>query len=76
MKLTYCVERTFTDTSSWNKPRTLRNLPEYLNQFGRKGTNQNELSSAPESSGSPHTLVVTAAGLRAAETARYMLKEY
>jgi len=58
------------DTTSWDKPRTTENLPNFLKHFGDKN-----LSVAPEDKGSPHTLVVAGAGLRAADLTR-TLREF
>lgn len=56
------------DTTSWTKPRSLDNLPEFLEKFS---DNTTKLWSASKKNGSPHTIIVTAAGLRAADLARY-----
>jgi protein CMS1 len=56
-----------TDTTSWNNPRTLDNLPGFLEKFAGNST---KLWSASKKNGAPHTIVVTAAGLRAADIAR------
>lgn len=57
------------DTTSWNQPRTLDNLPGFLEKFAGNST---KLWSASKKNGSPHTIIVTAAGLRAADIARYV----
>ncbi|CAG8982954.1 hypothetical protein HYALB_00003532 [Hymenoscyphus albidus] len=59
------------DTTSWDKPRILDNLPGFLEKFAGNST---KLWSASKKSGAPHTIMVTAAGLRAAEIARIMRK--
>ncbi|CRG82965.1 hypothetical protein PISL3812_00312 [Talaromyces islandicus] len=56
----------FLDTTSFQEPRTLAELPEYL-KSRNKGS---DLGVASEEKGSPHTLVVAAAGLRAADIVR------
>lgn len=56
------------DTGSWLKPRTRENLPEFLEAFVE---DPEQLASAAEEKGAPHTIVVTGAGLRAAELVRY-----
>ncbi|KAG7007733.1 racA [Physcia stellaris] len=66
----YLPERALKDTSTWDKPRTLHDLPDYLKRYSRKDLGPRKLSSASSSLGSPHTLVITAAGLRAADAAR------
>jgi protein CMS1 len=57
------------DTSSWTRDRRLSELPVYLENFSK-----DELSVAPKEPGSPHTLVVTAAGLRSADVFRTLQK--
>lgn len=59
------------DTTSWQKPRTLENLPEFLEEFTE---NVQKLGEAPKAKGSPHTIVVAGAGLRAAELVRSLRK--
>jgi protein CMS1 len=56
------------DTTSWDKPRALENLPSFLEKFSGNST---KLWSASKKNGAPHTIIVTAAGLRAADIARY-----
>ncbi|EFR02544.1 hypothetical protein MGYG_05541 [Nannizzia gypsea CBS 118893] len=64
----YIPEHAFLDTSSWESSRELDNMPSFLKAFSpEKGAS---LSKASEVHGSPHTLVVTLAGLRAAEITR------
>ncbi|OWP06717.1 hypothetical protein B2J93_10 [Marssonina coronariae] len=57
------------DTTSWTKPRILDNLPAFLEKFAG---NLTKLWSASKNNGAPHTIIVSAAGLRAAEVARKM----
>ncbi|KAL3483653.1 U3-containing 90S pre-ribosomal complex subunit-domain containing protein [Aspergillus germanicus] len=57
----------FLDTSSFDSPRTLEKLPDFLKAFSPKGAN---LSDSSEQKGTPHTLVVSPAGLRAADVVR------
>lgn len=61
------TEQAFANTSSWNQPRNQENLPTFLNKYTPK---RDLLSSAPIQNGSPHTLVITEAGIRAAELTR------
>ena len=56
------------DTTSWEKPRSLENLPEFLETFSK---DPKELGDASKKNGSPHTLIVAGAGLRAADLIRY-----
>jgi protein CMS1 len=60
-----CEEKAILDTTGLTETRTLENLPEFLDSIAT-----DDLSVAPESKGSPHTIVVAAAGLRAAELTR------
>ncbi len=66
----YIPTRAVLDTTSWDRPRTTENLPAFLKHFGGKN-----LSTTPEDKGSPHTLVVAGAGLRAADLTR-TLREF
>lgn len=61
------VDTVFLDTSSFTEPRTLEKLPDFVKAFSPKGT---DLSKSSEEKGTPHTLVVSAAGLRAADVVR------
>jgi protein CMS1 len=70
MENRYIPIRAVLDTTSWDMPRTTENLPAFLDHFGGKN-----LSTAPEVKGSPHTLVVAGAGLRAADLTR-TLREF
>lgn len=56
-----------TDTTSFQEIRTLENLPNFLEKFA----DPKKLGEAPKQNGSPHTLIVTGAGLRAADLVRY-----
>lgn len=59
------------DTTSWQSPRTTENLTEFLEKFAEK---PERLSTAPEAKGTPHTIIVTGAGLRAANLVRYEME--
>ncbi|TAQ83497.1 hypothetical protein B7494_g8186 [Chlorociboria aeruginascens] len=63
----YIPANSIQDTTSWSKPRTLENLPSFLENFSSNAT---KLWSASKKNGAPHTIIVTAAGLRAADLAR------
>jgi len=66
-------EKAILDTTSWEKERATDNLSVFLEQYAaprRKKKGRNKLSDAPEQKGSPHTLVVAGAGLRAADLTR------
>jgi hypothetical protein len=64
----YLLAGAIQDTTSWEKPRTLDNLPSFLEKYSG---NAAKLWSASKKNGAPHTIIVTAAGLRAADLARY-----
>ncbi|KAF2877101.1 U3-containing 90S pre-ribosomal complex subunit-domain containing protein [Massariosphaeria phaeospora] len=56
---------TIKDSSSWKEPRTLNNFAAFLKRQAGK------LEPSPETSrGAPHTLVITASGIRAADVCR------
>ncbi|GAB1211240.1 hypothetical protein ATERTT37_000353 [Aspergillus terreus] len=58
----------FLDTSSFDAPRQLDQLPAFLKAFSpNKGAG---LAQASEAKGTPHTLVVSPGGLRAADVVR------
>ncbi|KAL4991561.1 U3-containing 90S pre-ribosomal complex subunit-domain containing protein [Aspergillus falconensis] len=60
-------ESAFLDTSSFTSTRTLEKLPDFLRAFSPKGV---KLSDSSEQKGTPHTIVVSPAGLRAADVVR------
>ncbi len=57
------------DTTTWEKPRSLDNLPEFLETFS---DGPKKLQEAPKKKGSPHTIIVAGAGLRAANIVRHV----
>ncbi|KAL4862928.1 hypothetical protein BDV12DRAFT_178165 [Aspergillus spectabilis] len=57
----------FLDTSSFTSSRTLEKLPDFLKAFSPKDAN---LAGSSEQKGTPHTLVISPAGLRAADVVR------
>jgi protein CMS1 len=59
------------DTTSWQEPRTLEKLPDFIEMFAE---NPEDLSKAPKKNGAPHTLIVAGAGLRAADIVRAVRK--
>jgi len=59
------------DTTSFEKPRTLENLPGFLEQFAGEGEAK-RLGEAPAEKGAPHTIIVAGAGLRAADLVRWV----
>ncbi|KAI7298531.1 hypothetical protein KC315_g18014, partial [Hortaea werneckii] len=66
------------DASGWDQGRTTDKLPDFLEKYSgprrKKSKKGQKLSDAPEAKGSPHTLVVAGAGLRAAELVRALRK--
>ena len=61
------------DTTEYTELRTLDKLPAFLEYFSRgEGGKAGDLRRASKQNGSPHTLIVTAAGLRAADITRYL----
>lgn len=66
-------EKAFRDTSGWENRRLLKDLPGFLEHYSSKSQQAKNLSIASKSKGAPHTIVVTSAGLRAADVTRYVL---
>jgi protein CMS1 len=64
-----CSANAVLDTSSWEEPRTLENLPKFLQNFAEP---REKLNVPPKDKGSPHTIVVAGAGLRAADVTRFV----
>jgi len=61
------------DTTEYQEPRNLENLPSFLEKHAGKEMSKkkkNRLQDAPQAKGTPHTLVVAGAGLRAANLTR------
>ncbi|KAG5952127.1 hypothetical protein E4U53_001586 [Claviceps sorghi] len=56
--------------TSWQGDRTLANLPAFLEKFAGGRENLTKIPEDTEDKGSPHTLIVTSAGLRAADICR------
>lgn len=53
------------DTTSWSEPRTTENLSAFL-----KKQSESLKATPAKSMGAPHTIVVTASGIRAADVCR------
>jgi protein CMS1 len=60
------------DTTSWEETRTLEKFPDFLEKFSEGGAER--LVKTPKKKGSPHTIIVAGAGLRAADIVRYELE--
>lgn len=74
--LTLDTANAILDTTSNTETRTTDQLPGFLEQFAgpRRSKKGSKLVNAPEAKGSPHTLVVAAGGLRAADLTRALRK--
>jgi len=70
-RLTLWAARCFQDTTRWQEKRQLDVLPQFVESFV---DDAEQLRMAPDAKGAPHTLVVTAAALRAADIVRTMRK--
>lgn len=66
----HCTESAILDTSDWDHERLAQMLPSFLEHFAQSGEGSANLSLAPTKPGAPHTLVVTAAALRAVDLVR------
>jgi protein CMS1 len=65
------------DTTSWDKPRNLENLPAFIEQFKderRSNKPGKTLSDAVKQKSTPHTIVIAASGIRAADLTRALRK--
>ena len=51
----------------------LKNLPDFLEHYSSKGGGHKALSPSSKEAGSPKTIVITSAGLRAADIVRYLI---
>ena len=72
-------EGSIADSTIFTQERTTDNLPAFLEEFaikksGKKGSKGDGVSWAPKEKGTPHTLIVTGAGLRAADLTRALRK--
>jgi protein CMS1 len=65
------------NTTSWDKPRNLENLPAFIEQFKderRSDKPGKTLSDAVKQKSTPHTIVIAASGIRAADLTRALRK--
>ncbi|KAL8641536.1 MAG: hypothetical protein Q9226_008620, partial [Calogaya cf. arnoldii] len=62
------------DSSEWQQDRLATNLPDFLTYCAQQNGTSIDLSRAPKKPGSPHTLVLTGAALRAAALSRVLRK--
>ncbi|KAF2090337.1 hypothetical protein K490DRAFT_35371 [Saccharata proteae CBS 121410] len=65
----YLSGKAILDTSDWDQQRDLEHLPAFLEKFAG-----GDLKSAPKSKGCPHTIVIAASGIRAADLTRSLRK--
>ncbi|MCJ1296368.1 hypothetical protein MMC34_007934 [Xylographa carneopallida] len=70
LSLAQVEEKRVPETASWQRPRILDNLPEFIKEFSSCIGESTKLPLSLKDTGSPHTVVVTAAGLRAADITR------
>lgn len=72
----YVPSGAIRDTTSFAETRVKETLPEFLERcvLGGSEVEQKRLGSAPKEKGAPHTIVVAAAGLRAADLVRVAKK--
>ncbi|KAK4130133.1 hypothetical protein BT67DRAFT_465209 [Trichocladium antarcticum] len=67
----YISATAIRDSTSWQQPRSLENLPAFLEAFAGESE---KLESSPKKPGSPHTIIVAGGGLRAANLVRAVRK--
>ena len=72
MKTDSIADKAILNTTVWSKPRITDNMAVFLEHFAKPRRNQ--LAGASKQKGSPHTLVVAGAGLRAADLTRALRK--
>jgi len=70
----YIPASAFLDTTCWQKERNLENLSEFMERFSRYKGRGSSLKKSSEATGTPHTLIVVAAALRAADLSRAVRK--
>jgi len=58
------------ETSAWKEVRDLKNLPIFINEYSTLEARKPDLRKPPKNLGSPHTLLITGAGQRAADLTR------
>lgn len=67
-RLTAYTANAITDGTDFTEQRTLEKLPDFLAKFCK---NPESLGKASKKKGTPHSIIVTGAGLRAADIVRY-----
>jgi len=68
----YLPAKSVMDTDSWTEPRTSDNLAAFVRHIANKGEKLEEAPSTADESetGAPHTLIIAASGIRAADLTR------
>lgn len=61
------------DTSQWTGLRVADNLPAFLENNCSTTHDHRNLKAASEAFGTPHTLIVTSSGMRAADLTRFVM---
>lgn len=67
------LEHAFKDTSQWTGLRVVGNLPSFLEYECSASCNSGDLKAASKAFGTPHTIVVTSSGMRAADLTRFVI---
>lgn len=67
------LEHAFYDTSQWSGLRVAENLPSFLESSCSETRDHRDLKEASKAVGTPHTLVVTSSGMRAADLTRFVI---
>lgn len=68
------IASSIIDSTTWRDQRNLDHLPGFIENFTTYNAKDIPLNEAARDKGSPHTLVVTGAGLRAADLTRALRK--
>lgn len=63
----YLLESAIRDTSGFDRDRTMENMPDFLRQYS-----SGDPADTPEAKGSPHTIVVSGAGILCADLTRIL----
>lgn len=71
-RLTLHLEHAFKDTSQWAGLRVAENLPDFLEYSSSVSRDYRDLKEASKAFGTPHTLIVTSSGMRAADLTRFV----
>lgn len=66
-------EHAFQDTSQWTELRVAENLPSFLEINCSATHDHRDFKEASKTFGTPHTLIVTSSGMRAADLTRFVV---